>query len=606
MKQMIRGKSSIKTRLIMIFITTSMIPILIVNILSYQNISRLVRENMKAMTQNALQQTRVSLDVWMDSYEDILFWAYTDDEIVELVDRLNAGEDMANNRRLLRKTLRGMFYMKDHIKAITVITDSGELVFYDMLTASTTYTSWMDSMSASKEELYEAISVDNKTHLLRTGEQITFGRGSYHLFHMGHRIIDYRDVNKRSGIVIISIDEYLLQEICASTEKQRQGNQNTLNFIVDEEGYVISCAGSERTGTRLFPEKADGHVQEAAFRELADAAGLSDKGNIEICSLEDEETGWRIVCASDQEELLSSLNQQQRLVISVTLFFLLAVLFVMIWQVNQMTGSIRKVVEAMRKAGKGDLTVHAGPDRTRTAEIEIIAREFNTTMDKLKQSTERQKNAEITALEAQINPHFLYNTLDMINWIAIDREEYEISNTVSALAQILRYGITNSNQAVPLKEEADWLKKYIFLQQTRLRNQFECRINLEPELLEFPIHKMLLQPFIENAIRHGFEGVDRKYCLQVDIRRTDRGVEIAVQDNGRGMAEEIVHEINQGIFRKSEDKAHIGMENAITRLKMYYGDRAKVMVESEEGQGTVVHIFIPGPERGIQDENSDC
>ena len=154
MKQRSR-KRSIKTRLITIFVITSMIPILIVNMLSYQNTSRLVRENISAMTQNLLQQTRVSLDVWMDSYEDILFWAYTDDEIVELVDRLNAGEDVANNRRLLRKTLRGMFYMKDYIKAITVITDNGELVFYDMLTASTTYTSWMDSMYASKEELYE-------------------------------------------------------------------------------------------------------------------------------------------------------------------------------------------------------------------------------------------------------------------------------------------------------------------------------------------------------------------------------------------------------------------------------------------------------------------
>ena len=599
------AKRSIKTRLITIFVITSMIPILIVNMLSYQNTSRLVRENISAMTQNLLQQTRVSLDVWMDSYEDILFWAYTDDEIVELVDRLNAGEDVANNRRLLRKTLRGMFYMKDYIKAITVITDNGELVFYDMLTASTTYTSWMDSMYASKEELYEEISVDNRTHLLRTGKEITFGRESYNLFHMGHRIIDYRDVNKRSGIVIVSIDERLLQEICASTEKQRQGNKNTLNLIVDREGYVISCADSEETGTKLFSNKAEEKERETAIKELARRTGLSEKGEIDVYILSDEKSGWEIVCVSDQEELLSSLNKQQRLLISMTLFFLLAVLFIMIWQVNQMTGSIQKVVCAMRKAGRGDLTVHVGPDRTRTAEIETIAEEFNMTMDKLKWSTERQKNAEITALEAQINPHFLYNTLDMINWMAIDREEYEISNTVSALAQILRYGITNSNQTVTLKEEADWLKKYIFLQQTRLKNCFECRIDLEPDLLEFPVHKMLLQPFVENAIRHGFEGIDRNCCLQVDIRRMNSGIEVTVKDNGCGMAEDMVRKINRGFFEKSGEKAHIGMENAITRLKMYYGDGAKVVVESEEGQGTAVHIFIPEPEGGTEDDASD-
>ena len=189
--------------------------------------------------------------------------------------------------------------------------------------------------------------------------------------------------------------------------------------------------------------------------------------------------------------------------------------------------------------------------------------------------------------------------------MAIDREEYEISNTVSALAQILRYGITNSNQTVTLKEEADWLKKYIFLQQTRLKNCFECRIDLEPDLLEFPVHKMLLQPFVENAIRHGFEGIDRNCCLQVDIRRMNSGIEVTVKDNGCGMAEDMVRKINRGFFEKSGEKAHIGMENAITRLKMYYGDGAKVVVESEEGQGTAVHIFIPEPEGGTEDDASD-
>ena len=138
-----------------------------------------------------------------------------------------------------------------------------------------------------------------------------------------------------------------------------------------------------------------------------------------------------------------------------------------------------------------------------------------------------------------------------------------------------------------------------------MKNCFECRIDLEPDLLEFPVHKMLLQPFVENAIRHGFEGIDRNCCLQVDIRRMNSGIEVTVKDNGCGMAEDMVRKINRGFFEKSGEKAHIGMENAITRLKMYYGDGAKVVVESEEGQGTAVHIFIPEPEGGTEDDASD-
>lgn len=107
-------RKSIRIRLVTAFIVTSMIPILLINIISYYNTSRLVQQNVEQMTRANLEQTKVSLDVWLDSYEDILFQVYTDDYIVELADKINAGEDVANNRKLLRKTLRGLFYTKSN------------------------------------------------------------------------------------------------------------------------------------------------------------------------------------------------------------------------------------------------------------------------------------------------------------------------------------------------------------------------------------------------------------------------------------------------------------------------------------------------------------
>lgn len=162
-------RKSIKTRLVMIFIVTSIIPIILVNIISYYNTSKLVRNNVESMVRANLQQTKATLDVWLDSYTDILFQVYTDDYIVDLVDKINEGEDIANNRMLLRKAMRGLFYAKEHVKSISIITSSGELVFYDQLTASTTDLSWMESLPYSQEELYQKISSDNKTHLLTSG-----------------------------------------------------------------------------------------------------------------------------------------------------------------------------------------------------------------------------------------------------------------------------------------------------------------------------------------------------------------------------------------------------------------------------------------------------
>lgn len=586
MREISFDRKSIRTRLITAFVVTSFLPIALVNMVSYYNTSRLVRQNVEGMTNANLGQTKVSLDVWLDSYEDILFQVYTDDEIVELVDKINAGKDVANNRKQLRKTLRGLFYTKDYVKSISVITESGELVFYDQLTASTTRTSWMDSLSMSQEELYRAISSDNKTHLIPTGNEVVFGSNSCYLFHIGHRIIDYRDVDKQCGVVLVSIDEALLEEICSATE-------NGLNFIVDSEGNLVSCAGSERIGQPVHRKDAGEAEKRNAYRQAAAETGLLGETALSIYSVHDEETGWDIIRATNQEELIQALRQQQQLSGFIIVLSLCAVVVIMLGQVSRMTGSIRRVVETMRRAGRGDLTIRVAADQTRPTEIEVIAEEFNAMMDKMKKSVETQKNAEIAALEAQINPHFLYNTLDTINWMAIDKDEYEISNMIATLANILRYGISDSNGIVKIRDEVEWLKQYIFLQQTKLKNSFDCHINVEPEIMGLSIHKLLLQPFIENAILHGFEGVERTHILQMDMGREEERIAIRIRDNGCGIPEEIVREMNAGIFRKTDNKNHIGMENAITRIHMYYGETAEVRIESRLGQGTEVQIMIP-------------
>ena len=358
MREISFDRKSIRTRLIMAFVVTSFLPIALVNIVAYYNTSRLVRQNVESMTNANLEQIRVGLDVWLDSYEDILYQVYTDDDIVELVDRINAGEDVASNRQMLRRILRGMVYTKDYVKFISVITDSGELVFYNQLTSATTRTSWMDSISMSQEELYREISADNRSHMIPTGDRVVFGSNSCYLFHIGRRIIDYRDVDKRCGIVLVSIDERLLEEICATTE-------NGLNFIVDSEGTLISCAGSGRVGQAAYEKGASADEKKAAYRQIAKETGLLGETALSVYSVCDESTGWEIVRVTSQEELIQALRQQQQLRVFIIVLSLFTVMTIMFSQVTKMTSSIKRVVETMRKAGKGDLHVHVG--RTRRA-----------------------------------------------------------------------------------------------------------------------------------------------------------------------------------------------------------------------------------------------
>jgi two-component system, sensor histidine kinase YesM len=205
----------------------------------------------------------------------------------------------------------------------------------------------------------------------------------------------------------------------------------------------------------------------------------------------------------------------------------------------------------------------------------------------------KRKDAEIAALEAQVNPHFLYNTLDTINWMAIDRNEYEISNAIGSLAEILRYGIDKSNEIVEIRREIEWLKHYISLQQTRLKDTFDFRLDVDPSALDCRIHKLLFQPFVENSILHGFRGVDTKHELRVSIGRDGGRINVTIADNGRGIDEGTLREIELGSFASESGKGRIGMINAIGRIKMYYGADAAVDIESAPGEGTRISIYYP-------------
>jgi two-component system, sensor histidine kinase YesM len=293
------------------------------------------------------------------------------------------------------------------------------------------------------------------------------------------------------------------------------------------------------------------------------------------------------------------LNQQKITVVIVLscIVVLLAIIFVI---TGRLTRSIGTVVAAMNAAAGGELSARVEPDRTMPLEIEEIAANFNSMIEKIQgliheveAASMKQKDAEIAALEAQVNPHFLYNTLDTINWMAIDQNEYEISNAIGALAEILRYGIDNSNEIVEIRREVEWLNHYVSLQQTRLKDTFDFRLDVDPSALDCHLHKLLFQPFIENSILHGFRGIDTKHELSVSIGREGDRVSVTIADNGRGMDEMIIREIERGTYPNEARKGHIGMCNAIGRIKMYYGADASVDIESALGKGTRVSIYFP-------------
>lgn len=588
------NKISLRAKLWRLFIVISIVPILILGIFSFLNISGTLRENSEKMAHDNLRHIDNSLNISLDSYEDLLYQIYTNDDLVAWTDRLNGNEDVAVTINQMRRYIHSLFTSKEYIRAITIISANGFVVTYEQMTPATYKSSWLDEFGMSQDELYSDVVRDYSMHVYPTEYDTKFDNKDYYLFHLAHRIVDYRDLTKECGIAIVSIDEELLQSVCSNVAS----DETVSSFIVDEKGRLISFGAYtsllEKTITN--PGKSE-EARLKDYKEFLKGLDAHSVPDFELYLYHDEELGWDIVNVTDLSYLNALKSRQFVLILILGLVVMIVGVALSGGLTKNLVASVKKIVTGMKEARSGDLSVRIEKNDEMPLEIESIADGFNDMLMKLDAAIDRQREAQIVALEAQINPHFLYNTLDTINWMAIDKDEYDISNAINALATILRYAIDESNAEVRIQEEVEWIKKYIYLQQYRLKNKFSCNVFVEPEAAGALIHKLLLQPFIENAIVHGFDKNTEDAVLSINIGRRDECLKIVVEDNGVGLDEKILRQINDGFKEESETKRGIGLRNAVTRLHMYYGNAGKVRAKTASPTGTRIEVTIPYVEK---------
>ena len=574
-------KRSFRGILIFSFVFVSIIPILALQYLSYNRLRLNLQENMNRLSVANVAQIRNNLQITMDAYNDLLKQISTNDEAVLLVNSIDNNINKAVAENQLRRMLHRMCYAKDGIEAISIITQGGNVIFYDKITASIVNSSWLSQDDLSSDVILEKVLNNNATYIFPTNYASNMGVNPNYLFHMAHRIIDYKQIEKNVGVVVLSLNEDILKEVYNSDLPL-----GTLSFIVDKSGRIISYTNTERIG-EVLPD--------FDYKSLLYADGyLTD--NISIYST-DVTADWTLITAVDQSAFHDEIASEQKNMLVVGVITLTAATMLIFIITTLLTHSMKKVTDAMKRAQSGDLDVSVSEEHVFSSEMLMIVQAFNEMMlriisliEEVRSVSLKQKNAEIKALEAQINPHFLYNTLDSMNWIAIDNDQFEVSNMITSLAKILRYSINNSNEIVTLKEEIEWLRQYMYLYQMRSKNSFDYNLNIDENVLLEPIHKLILQPFVENSIIHGFKNIDRKKLLSISAVGNDEAVQIIIKDNGQGIKPSVLEDLKINSNTYSEDS--IGMKNAMGRIKMYYGERSKVIVESELGIGTTVTIIL--------------
>jgi two-component system sensor histidine kinase YesM len=215
-----------------------------------------------------------------------------------------------------------------------------------------------------------------------------------------------------------------------------------------------------------------------------------------------------------------------------------------------------------------------------------------------------QKTAEFQALQAQINPHFLYNTLQTVQYMAVKRHAYEVYSIISALGDILKYCVRNKENIVALSEEFAYVDKFLLIQRFKYVNNLDVHLNFDDEVKSVKVSKMILQPLIENCFGHGFESNITKFRIEVDCIKIGESVLINISDNGKGIEADKLKELQDDLNRDEEivnfNGDEVGIMNVNTRLKILYKDKYAMSISSIPFEKTTISIKIPFSAEGIE------
>ncbi|MDD4680073.1 MAG: sensor histidine kinase, partial [Clostridia bacterium] len=232
----------------------------------------------------------------------------------------------------------------------------------------------------------------------------------------------------------------------------------------------------------------------------------------------------------------------------------------------------------------------------RKDEIGYLYRQFDIMMDEIDslykdiyESKIKQKEIELKALQAQINPHFLYNTLSSINWMAIDINANDISHAINALAKYYRFTLSKGKEIIPIYNEIEQVKAYIDIEKIRFGKKFDLIYDIDEGAYKYLTPKLILQPFVENSIKHSLEHIDYKCVITIIAEETENEIRFKITDNGKGIEKNILLQLKSGALSNSG----YGIKNVVERINLLYGDKYGVSIESEAYRGTCITVNIP-------------
>lgn len=310
-------------------------------------------------------------------------------------------------------------------------------------------------------------------------------------------------------------------------------------------------------------------------------------------------TGWKIIGVTPEKGFSLNNLKTKLFVVFIVAFFLFILVIINAYISSRITTPIQELEKSVNalEAGELDTEVYMGGSyeiKHLGRSIGDMARRIQVLMDDIVAEHESKRKSEFDTLQSQINPHFLYNTLDIIVWMIENEQKNEAVKVVTALARFFRISLSKGKSIITVRDELEHVRNYLMIQQMRFKNKFTYRIESEPDTLELASLKLMLQPLVENAIYHGMEFMDGDGEITVHAYLENGDLWITVRDNGLGMTKEQVDSLfTENSHVSSRRGSGIGVKNVNERIRLYFGESYGLAIDSEPDVGTTIRIHLP-------------
>ena len=570
-------KMQLRTKLMVSFVAFILLAFFVATTGSYQLVYRTMSASMMAFAEISASQIQKNVDAYVDELYRLTGMAFADEGLLRILRSMGgyrSAKTQLSDAQNIRRLLFSVYSFRPDLYSVILQTNNGEMYIEGFNSTVS------DAFDVTREDWYPRLAQSRQNTFLVVGPRIS----SYSLnaepaevFTVARRIVDTN--GDRLGVMMLNMN----YDTFASIFSELEAGENAQIYLVDEEEQL------------LYASEAKGMILEPI--PYADPSGNPDVFFVKARS---QRTGWEVVVSIPRAKLFGNMWTMFQSILLILLICVAFFAFLYAIFSVQIMKPVRLLITSMRRVEKGDFSIHISPvAHDEIGELSLgfnrMVGQINALLSKMVEFEVREKESEFRALQNQINPHFLYNTLETIRMQCIMHRQPDIAEVINTLGNLFRLSIDRQDRFVPIQEELEHVQHYIDIQNFRFDHKFQLTFDVAPEIKSYKIFKLTLQPLVENCVFHGLERRRGAGAIHISIAREKDGLAIAVEDNGLGMEAEKLEEVHRLLAGEGppKDNLSLGLRNVNERVRLFFGSGYGLSVWSRRGVGTRIVITMP-------------